>query len=82
MWYIYLHLVEFYGKCRQIYHTWMVWVWKKNQQNPKKGPQTLGDHLIAVSCKTGTLISYDPCHNPHLEDDSIKVLPEHVTNHS
>ena len=26
VWYIYLHLVDFYGKCRYIYHTWMVWV--------------------------------------------------------
>ena len=26
-WYIYLHLVDFYGKCREIYHTWMVWEW-------------------------------------------------------
>jgi len=25
VWYIYLHLVDFYGKCRKIYHTWMVW---------------------------------------------------------
>ena len=25
--YIYLHLVYFYGKCRKIYHAWMVWVW-------------------------------------------------------
>ena len=23
---IYLNLVGFYGKCRYIYHTWMVWV--------------------------------------------------------
>ena len=22
---IYLHLVDFYGKCKNIYHTWMVW---------------------------------------------------------
>ena len=22
---IYLHLVDFYGKCVQIYYTWMVW---------------------------------------------------------
>ena len=29
VWYIYLHLVDFYGKCRQIYHTWILWV------NPK-----------------------------------------------
>ena len=31
VWYIYLHLVDFYGKCREIYHTWIVWVlasWK------------------------------------------------------
>ena len=26
VWYIYLHLVDFYGKCRQMWHTWMVWV--------------------------------------------------------
>ena len=26
VWYIYLHLVDFYGKCREIYHTWIVWV--------------------------------------------------------
>ena len=25
VWYIYLHLVDFYGKCRQIYHTWILW---------------------------------------------------------
>ena len=25
VWYINLHLVEFYGKCRDIYHTWMLW---------------------------------------------------------
>ena len=23
-WYIYLHLVDFYGKCRDIYHTWIL----------------------------------------------------------
>ena len=27
VWYIYLHLVDFYGKCREIYHTWILWVW-------------------------------------------------------
>ena len=26
VWYIYLHLVDFYGKCREICHTWIVWV--------------------------------------------------------
>ena len=25
VWYIYLHLVDFYGKCRWIYHTWILW---------------------------------------------------------
>ena len=25
VWYIYLHLVDFYSKCRQIYHTWILW---------------------------------------------------------
>ena len=26
-WYIYVQTVDFYGKCRQIYHTWMLWVY-------------------------------------------------------
>ena len=25
VWCIYLHLVDFYGKCRWIYHTWILW---------------------------------------------------------
>ena len=25
-WCIYLHLGDFYGKCWQIYHTWILWV--------------------------------------------------------
>ena len=25
VWYIYLHLVDLYGKCRWIYHTWILW---------------------------------------------------------
>ena len=27
VWYIYLHLVDFNGKCRHIYHTWVLWAW-------------------------------------------------------
>ena len=27
VWDIYLHLVDFYGKCRSICHTWILWVW-------------------------------------------------------
>ena len=27
VWYIYLHLVDFCGKRRYIYHTWILWVW-------------------------------------------------------
>ena len=26
VWYIHLHLVDFYGKCRYIYHAWILWV--------------------------------------------------------
>ncbi len=26
VWYIYQNLVDLYGKCRQIYHTWILWV--------------------------------------------------------
>ncbi len=25
-WYIYQHLIDFYGKWREMYHTWMLWV--------------------------------------------------------
>ena len=25
VWYIHLHLVDFYGKCGEIYHTWILW---------------------------------------------------------
>ena len=28
-WYIYLHLVDFYGKCTEIYHTWILWAIQK-----------------------------------------------------
>ena len=28
VWNIYLHLVDLYGKCRQIYHTWILWCWE------------------------------------------------------
>ena len=26
VWHIYLHWVNLYGKCREIYHTWILWV--------------------------------------------------------
>ena len=32
VWYIHLHLVDFYGKCRWIYHTWILWVWMKHSR--------------------------------------------------
>ena len=28
VWYIYLHWVDIYGKCRDVYHTWILWVRK------------------------------------------------------
>ena len=30
VWYIYLHLGDFYGKCRYIYHTWIHWEWRND----------------------------------------------------
>ncbi len=27
VWNIYLHLPEMYAKCRQLFHTWSIWVW-------------------------------------------------------
>ena len=32
VWYIYLRLVDFYGKWREIYHTWIVWDVKTMQK--------------------------------------------------
>ena len=29
VWYIYLQLADFYGKCRQMYHTWIRWVFSR-----------------------------------------------------
>ena len=29
LWYIYLHFVDFCGKCWQIYHTWILWVFER-----------------------------------------------------
>ncbi len=34
--YIYLHLVDFYGKCRYIYHTWILWVLGNSPKKEKK----------------------------------------------
>ena len=36
-WYIDLHLVDFYGKCRQIYHTWILW---ERKPEPKGSAET------------------------------------------
>ena len=56
VWYIYLHLVDFYGKCRQIYHTWILRVFsirvnrphiehrgRAGEEPPKHEPETHGD---------------------------------------
>ena len=34
VWYIYLHLAKIYGKCRQNYHTWILWDLKARSQVP------------------------------------------------
>ena len=31
--YIYLHLVDLYGKCRQIYHTWILWGFQRSRDS-------------------------------------------------
>ena len=45
LWYIYLHLVDFYGKCskcREICHTWMLWdMYKTKTCFPKLSPLSL-----------------------------------------
>ena len=38
VWYIYLHLVDFYGKCWWIYHTWMVWDFTCSNKFPNDFP--------------------------------------------
>ena len=42
VWYIYLHLVDFYGKCREIYHTWMIW--ERSQLNRSRITKTQMGH--------------------------------------
>ena len=34
VWHICLHLVDFYGKCRYIYHTWILWALEKPTKTP------------------------------------------------
>ena len=36
VWHIYLHLVGFYGKCRWIFHTWILW----DSNDPHPHPST------------------------------------------
>ena len=46
VWYLYLHLVDVYGKCRWIYHTWNLWVfediWAKHLELGFHPPWTNG----------------------------------------
>ena len=30
VWYLYLYLADVYGTCRQLYHTWILWVSKRD----------------------------------------------------
>ena len=46
VWYIYLHLVDFYGKCRQIYHTWMVWVYRPRKSKSTKPCPLVGSGIF------------------------------------
>ena len=41
VWYIHLHLVDFYGKCRWIYHTWILWDTKLHIQSFQSPPWKL-----------------------------------------
>ena len=42
VWYIYLHLVNFHGRCRYINHTWILWdsLYHKSSMILPKGPNT------------------------------------------
>ena len=42
VWYIYLHLVNFYGRCRYINHTWILWdsLYHRSSMILPKGPNT------------------------------------------
>ena len=35
VWYIYLHLVDIYGKCSQIYHAWILWLYDSGWAHPR-----------------------------------------------
>ena len=52
--YIYLVLVDFHGKCREIYHTWMLCVWNDMLRNQKfyigcKGDDSLTTVVIFMN---------------------------------
>ena len=42
VWYIYLHLVDFYGKCWDLYHTWILW--DRNTQPQQRQRQREPQH--------------------------------------
>ena len=37
VWQIYIHLVDSYGKCRYIYHTWILWDMEPENNGCQKG---------------------------------------------
>ena len=60
VWYIYLHLVDFYGKCRQIYHTWILWVFLSGRcfVNFLWKHLTIKQKLVLRKQKTSVLSKY------------------------
>ena len=70
VWYIHLHLVDFYGKCSEIYHTWILWNCKCHSH------LRLAPHQrVASTLKLWTL--FPECHT------SPDVLPSeqrHITS--
>ena len=54
--YIYLHLVDFYGKCGEIYHTWMVWGWFNWSCEKIRSSNFLICKLVAYFVNDGCLV--------------------------
>ena len=70
VWYIYLHLVDFYGKCREIYHTWILWDWMCCVLD---GSDSDSDHMLQSQLGQRIYTICDMKHGDYVDDWSLEV---------
>ena len=75
VWYIYLHLVDFHGKCWQIYHTWMVWV-VNHDWGDYVWVTFFHPHPTYTNLSRFSLLRLEKCHK-----NGIRCLADIVINH-